>query len=431
MLNIAVVGGGWAGLTAAVRAVQSGHRVTLVEMAPQWGGRARSLPGLETATEPALDNGQHILIGAYVRTLDVMRSVGVEPSTVLRRMPLTLRTPDGRGLTVAPGPPMLGLLFAVCRCLGWTWGDRLSLLAHALRWRLAGFHCSPLLTVDDLCRQLALRVRTMLIEPLCVAALNTPSREASAVVFLRVLQDALFGSAGSADLLLPRAPLGALLPGPAAAWLQERGATLRLGRQVQAITPSRRGWLLDGEPFDAVILACSATEAARLAAPVALVWSAQAAALRYEPIITVYLSCPGARLPCPIVALAESAEAPAQFIFDHGALGIAPGRFACVVSGAQRWVDAGLEATAAAAVKQVCTAFASGTWPQVPTVLRTVAEKRATFRCTPGLGRPGAAIAPGLVAAGDYVHGPYPATLEGAVRAGEAAVKLLVAGAAR
>ena len=427
MLNLAVVGGGWAGMAAAVRAVQAGHRVTLIEMAPHWGGRARSLPG----SEPALDNGQHILIGAYVRTLDLMRSVGIEPGAVLQRMPLTLRTPDGRGLRVPPGPPSFSLLMAVCRCRGWTWADRLSLMAHALRWRAAGFSCAPTLTVDVLCRQLAPRVRTMLIEPLCVAALNTPSREASASVFLRVLQDALFGSSGSADLLLPRVPLSALLPGPAAAWLQAQGATLVLARQVQSLAPAAGKWLVDGELFDAVILACSAAEAARLAQGIAPRWSAQASALRYEPIVTVYLNCPGARLACPIVALAESTDAPAQFIFDHGALGIAPGRFACVVSGAQRWVDAGLETTAAAAVKQVCAAFAPGTWPQTPTVLRTVAEKRATFRCMPGLDRPTATIAARLVAAGDYVQGPYPATLEAAVRAGEDAVKLLAQSIAR
>jgi hypothetical protein len=81
--------------------------------------------------------------------------------------------------------------------------------------------------------------------------------------------------------------------------------------------------------------------------------------------------------------------------------------------------------TGAAVLAQARAAFAPGTWPQAPTVLRVLAEKRATFRCTPALARPPAAIAEGLVAAGDYVDGPYPATLEGAVRAGEAAVDLL------
>ena len=155
-----------------------------------------------------------------------------------------------------------------------------------------------------------------------------------------------------------------------------------------------------------------------------------AAALRYEPIVTVYLHCPGTRLPSPIMALAEADDAPAQFIFDHGALGAAPGRFACVVSGARPWVEAGLQATADAVLSQVCQAFAPGTWPHTPTVLRVVAEKRATFRCTPLLARPVATVATRLFAAGDYVDGPYPATLEGAVRAAEHAVELLATNSA-
>ncbi|MFN6996374.1 MAG: phytoene dehydrogenase, partial [Aquincola tertiaricarbonis] len=102
--------------------------------------------------------------------------------------------------------------------------------------------------------------------------------------------------------------------------------------------------------------------------------------------------------------------------------------FAFVISGARDWAALGLEATAEATLLQAQAAFAPGTWPVVPTVLRTLAERRATFLCTPGLDRPPAAVAPGLWAAGDYVEGPYPATLEGAVRAGQAALAAALAG---
>jgi predicted NAD/FAD-dependent oxidoreductase len=195
---------------------------------------------------------------------------------------------------------------------------------------------------------------------------------------------------------------------------------------VQALRPDvGRGWLVDDEPFDAVVLACTAAEAARLVQAIAPAWAALALALRYEPIITVYLRCAGARLPSPMTALLEGPLAPAQYAFDHGALGATPGVFAFVVSGAAPWVERGLEATAQAVLQQAHEAFAPGTWPQPPTLLRALAEKRATFRCTPALLRPGATIADRLWAAGDYVAGPYPATLEGAVRAGEAVVALL------
>jgi len=422
-MKVAVVGAGWAGLAAAVRATQAGHAVTLFEMAAHPGGRARGVEvdGL------ALDNGQHILIGAYVRTLELMRCVGADVEGLLHRRPLELRYPDGRGLRTPPGPAWLAFGLGVLGCQGFGWRDKLALLHHAAGWALAGFRCAPEETVGQLCAGLPPAVRQLLIDPLCVAALNTAAAEASGSVLLRVLRDALFGGRGAADLLLPRRPLSALLPQPAAAWLQQHGATLKFGARVQEIAAAADHWQVDGERFDRVVLACSAAEAARLVATPAPAWSARAGALRYEPIVTVYLRCSGARLPSPMTALLEGPRAPAQFAFDHGALGATPGLFAFVVSGARAWVDAGLDATAAAVLEQCARDFPDGTWPGPPSVVRVMAEKRATFRCTPGLDRPPALIAAGLLAAGDYVEGPYPATLEGAVRAGEAAAALLTA----
>ena len=109
-------------------------------------------------------------------------------------------------------------------------------------------------------------------------------------------------------------------------------------------------------------------------------------------------------------------------------MGASPGVFAFVVSGAGAWVDRGLDATGQAVLLQALAAMPTGTWPQPPTVLRVMAEKRATFRCTPLLLRPRQLIRPGLVAAGDYVEGPYPSTLEGAVRSAETAITGLPTG---
>ena len=430
--HIAIVGGGWAGLAAAVRATQAGQRVTVLEMAGHLGGRAR---GVTVGTRD-LDNGQHILIGAYTRTLDLMRSVGVDPESVLHRQPLELRYPDGRGLRLPKGHPVLAFVRAVAACRGWGWRDRSALLTAAGHWAAAGFRCKPGTTVAQLCQGLPPAVRELLIDPLCVAALNTSAADASAQVLLTVLRDALFSGSGSADLLLPRRPLDALLPHPAHAWLQARGAQIVFNRRVHRLQAAPRGgggggggggWQLDEQTFDQVVLACSAGEAARLVQAQDAAWAGRAQALGYEPIITVYLHCPGARLPSPMMALQEGPQAPAQFAFDHGQLGADPGVFAFVVSGARRWADAGAEAAGRAVRQQAMTAFAPGTWPTVPTLLKVLIEKRATFRCTPGLDRPPGAIAPGLQAAGDYIDGPYPATLEGAVRAAEAAVRALLA----
>ena len=175
-----------------------------------------------------------------------------------------------------------------------------------------------------------------------------------------------------------------------------------------------------------MLLASSATEAARLVEPHAPAWSALARGLRHEPIVTVLLRSDGTRLPAPMLALDSDAEAPAQFVFDLGRLRdarlepAADGVLAFVISGAARCIERGLEATA----RQVQAQARAQLGPLLrgePAVLRVLSEKRATFLCTPGLRRPPAAVAPGLVAAGDYVDGPYPATLEAAVRSGVAA----------
>jgi hydroxysqualene dehydroxylase len=394
--------------------------VTLFEMSSQLGGRARAVP----VNGHELDNGQHILIGAYQATLELMALVGADAAALLHRMPLSLRFPDASGLRLSNGAALPAFVAGVLRCRGWGWRDKLHLLWTAGRWARHGFRCDPTFSVAQLCAKLPKAVRADLIDPLCVAALNTPATSASASVFLRVLHDALFSGPGSADLLLPRGSLDTLLPRPAAAWLKAHGACVRLGARVMNLSTQGHHWSVDDAEFDQVILACSASEAARLCATTAPLWAAQAALLRYEPIITVYVRCDGARLATPMVALHAGDAAPAQFVFDLGALGGRGGIFAFAVSGARGWVAKGLPATALATLVQAEAAFTKGTWPQPLQLMHVAAEKRATFQCTPGLLRPATQIAPGLLAAGDYVEGPYPATLEGAVLAGRHAARL-------
>lgn len=415
-----MIGAGWAGLAAAVEAVQAGHAVTVFEMAGVPGGRARDV---RSGAVP-LDNGQHILIGANVETLRLMRMVGVDEHEVLLRTPLRLGDAAGRGLHLRAGAPVPAFVGAVARRTGWDWADRLSLLSAAGRWALRRFESDPGWTVAQLTERLRPAVKRDLVEPLCVAALNTPADEASARVFLRVLRDALFAGPGSADLLLPRAGLGALFPLPALRWLEGRGATLRPLRRVMTLERVEAGWQVDGETFDAVIVATPPGEAARLVTPIAPGWAAIAAGLHYEPIVTVYAHCDSARLPDPMLALDCDADQPAQFVFDRGRLGGPAGLLAFVVSGAAPWVARGAEATTQATLAQAqrqLGALLRG--PLRP--VQTLIERRATFRCTPGLQRAAGTIAPGLLAAGDHVDGPYPATLEGAVRSGVAAARSL------
>jgi len=412
-VRLAIVGAGWAGLSAAVDAVAAGHAVTLIEASRHLGGRARALPvRLPDGRTATLDNGQHIFVGAYRETLAVMRMVGVDPEQVLTRMPLTLRFPDGSGLALPNWPAPLDAAAGILGAKGWTARDKLSLLRAASRWRSDGFRCPSTTTVGDLCRALPATVVSGLIEPLCVAALNTPVHRASGEVFLRVLGDTLFEPGGS-NLLLPRGDLGALFPDKAARWLRARGADIRLARPVQTLAAGAGGWVVDGERFERVLLACPTTDAARLVAPTgASQWADVARGLRHEAIATVYATG-GSPLALPLLALRTQAQRPAQFVFDRAQLGAPGGVLAFVVSACT-----GDRETVQAEV--IAQAHELG-WSSVRP-LQTVVEKRATFACTPGLRRPPPLVAPGLLACGDYVAGPYPATIEGAVTSARAAV---------
>jgi squalene-associated FAD-dependent desaturase len=408
--RVAIVGAGWAGLAAAVSCLQRGHAVSVFEAARTAGGRARTLPvALPDGGTALLDNGQHILIGAYVESLRLMETVGVRPDVALLRLPLVLRDVRGDGLALPDWPAPWDAVAGIVRATGWTAKDKLSLLRAAAGWRLAGFCCAPDLSVAELTRGLSARVRADLVEPLCVAALNTPAGRSSAQVFLRVMRDALFarghGRWGGSNLLLPRQDLGALFPHAAQAWLQARGAGVHLGRRIVSLRPRGAGWEVDGEAFDAVVLATPSTDAARLvqdSGADAAGWLRDAAGLAFESIATVYATG-GPALPLPMLALHDG---PAQFVFDRAQLGGPAGLLAFVVSASAAEKDA-IE-------RDVLAQAARLGWSVRP--LRTIVEKRATFACVPGLRRPPAAIAPGLWACGDYVEGPYPATLEGAVR---------------
>ncbi len=428
-MKLAVIGAGWAGLAAAVQACQDGHQVTLLESARTAGGRARSLCVRGPSGAPlTLDNGQHILIGAYSATLALLRTVGVDPERVLLRLPLSLRFADGQGLRCPRTPAPLGALLGIAGARGWRWRDKLSLLRTAYGWQRGGFTCAPAVSVADLCTGLTARVRAQMIDPLCISALNTATEAASGQVFLRVLQDALWGVAGGSDLLLPRVELGRLLPDAASHWLAQQGARVVLGQRVQTLNALAGGrWQVDGENFDHAVLACSPHEAVRLLAPQTgssrqalapsiSAWTAQAQALQFTAITTVYAhSDAAARTPLaqPMLALHNSEDNPAQFVFDKGQLGSPPGLLAFVISTSN--------GTRAELERQVCAQAQRQLGLSDLRPLQSVLEKRATFACTPGLQRPPPQIAPGLVACGDYVQGPYPATLEGAVRSGLAA----------
>jgi squalene-associated FAD-dependent desaturase len=411
-MQLTIVGAGWAGLAAAVAATQAGWQVTLYEASTDVGGRARRLPQ-HIAGQP-LDNGQHILIGAYRDTLALMRTLGLDPAALLQRLPLDLRLPNGDGLNLPNWPQPFNLLAGMGRAQGWTLRDKASLIQAAWHWQRAKFECPTPWTVAQLVDEAGITPRILreLIEPLCLSALNTAVHEASATIFLRVLHDALLAGPGSSDLLVPRVDLGALMPDACLQWLTTQGATLKIGERV---TPQMLAGLhQSASPHQATLLACPAWDAARLTADIAPEWANRCAQLPHNPIATVYLQCHDNNfrgLERPMMALQSHAQAPAQFVFDRGQLNQQPGLLAAVASACTKDRDAITEQVHAQVREQLGLSDL--------TVVQTVVEKRATLACTPLLDRPEPSVADGLWACGDYIAGPYPSTLEGAVRSGQ------------
>jgi squalene-associated FAD-dependent desaturase len=434
--RVAVVGGGWAGCAAAVALLDAGCGVTLFEAARTLGGRARAI---ETDGR-LLDNGQHIMLGAYAATLKLMRRVGVDPRRAMLRLPLQMRYPSGdAGMDfVAPRlPAPLHVLVALLRARGLDRADKLALARFSTTARWMDWQLHNDCTVAELLDRFdqTPRLVQLMWRPLCLAALNTPPERASAQVFLAVLRDSLGARRAASDMLLPRVLLDALFPDAARRHLESRGAAVRTGKRITALTPDGGAWHLHAgtgvQPFDAVVLATAPWQAAALLRPLdgAAEAVARIDALAYEPIATIYLQYgTGMRLPLPFCALTDAPDEGrwGQFVFDRGQLDAGQdGLLAVVVSGADPAGEIGHEALAAAVAAQLAAAFALPALA-TPVWSRTITEKRATFACAPGLDRPvNATGLPGLVLAGDYTAGEYPATLEAAVRSGVAAAGVI------
>ena len=404
-MKVAVIGGGWAGIAAAVELTASGATTTLYEAGRVLGGRARSV-SIDGRT---LDNGQHILLGAYRETLALMRQVGADPELLLDRRPLQVVDHTGFRLALPKWPAPLNVAWGLLTATGVGWREKLAtawwmqgIKAH--RFRL-DHDCTVADWLDGAGQTGTLRRH--LWEPLCLAALNIPAERAAAQVFANVLRDSL-GSARreDTDLLLPRVDLGRLLPEPAARWLLANGATLHLGTRIEEIASAGDKLTLASNDYDAVVIACAPQHAGKL-------WPAAVVTYDYEPIATVYLQF-GAKTRLPFPLFKQSGKY-GQWVVDRG-----NGLLACVLSGHGDW-EALADADLAATLQVELGNTEKVDWHKV------IREKRATFSCRPGIARPDCVTAhPRVMLAGDYTWADYPATLEGAVRSGRRAAHLLL-----
>ena len=430
--RIAIIGAGYAGMAAATELAARGIPATVYESSRTLGGRARTVEIHGTT----VDNGQHILIGAYRETLRLMRLVGADPERLLLRLPLTLTYPGSMRLVAPRLPAPLHLAFALLGAQGLSWTDKFAAIRfmQALkrtRFRLAPQHAAATVSALLDAHAQPRRLRKFLWEPLCVAALNTAAEIASAQVFVNVLRDSLAAEASASDLLLPRVDVGALFPTVAAGYISRHGGSIRPDTAIRRIAMQDDGFiLLDGKqdtshgPYTHVIAAVAPYHLAALIEGLPQLGTLQhgIANLHHEPIVTCYLRYPPqVRLPFPMLG---NADGLVQWLFDRGQLDGPPGLLAAVISARGRHQELSKQELAERMHAEIASIMAYLPTP-LPTPLpaplwtQVIAEKRATFSCTPDLQRP-ATETPlaGLLLAGDYIASDYPGTLEAAVRSG-------------
>lgn len=390
-------------MAAAVTLTGRGAQVTVFESGPVPGGRARRV----TIRGHTLDNGQHILAGAYATLFSLMRVVGVPADAVLR-IPLELQYTDGFRFRAMYFPPPFGLLAGLLLARGLPWGERLGAVRFMLALRRISFRLAEDCSVSTLLARHAQngRIGHYLWKPLCISALNTLPEFASANVFLAVLRDTLAGDNEASDLILPRVDLSRLFPEPAAEWLRAKGAEVRCDTTVRDLTALR-------PEYDAVILAVGPHQ-------LKVLLPSSATEFEYQPITTCYLQYgPRTRLPFPMFGLADGLV---QWVFDRGALTGEKGLFAAVISAQGDHQQMTQEELAATCHREIAAAL-----PGLPAPLwsRVIAEKRATIAVLPGIKRPAVQTSlPGVFLAGDYTDPEYPPTLEAAVRSGVRAAGL-------
>ena len=427
--DVAVIGGGWAGLAAAVTLAEAGIHVTVFESAQSLGGRARRVE----LDGRAFDNGQHLLLGAYRTTLALVDQVHPAGGAhrLYARSPLYLAGPGRFRLRAPRLPAPFHTLAGLLGARDCTLAERFSVAGAFVRWKRSGWRAPDAMTVQRLLTDQPPRMIARLWTPLCLAALNTPPASASAQVFLNVLRDALAAGSADSDLIIPNADLSTLFPDPAARYVQARGGSVRPSTRVHALYLRDAVAVLElagtRQEFRDVIVATAPWQAVGLLAkiPFATTLVAQLRRYDYQPITTVYLRYAHA-VPVPF-AMLQLGGGPGQWLFDRGGATKGESLLAVVISADgphRRLVPAALVAALAGQLRDNLPSLPAGA---APIWSRIVTERRATHASTPRRAHPAAAhIGSSLYLAGDHTDPDYPATLEAAARSGVNAARALL-----
>jgi squalene-associated FAD-dependent desaturase len=439
-----VIGGGLAGITAAIALAESGADVTLLEARPRLGGATCSFSrdGL------TVDTGQHIFLGcctAYRGLLDRLGMAG--HSTLQDRFDVTVLAPgaDGRPRkarlrrTALPGP--LHMLPGLGRYPFLSLAERAKVARPALAMRFVD-PADPAADTQRFGDWLARRgqserTRRALWDLFSVSALNIAGDDASLALAAVVVKTGLLGKNNAADIGVPALPLGELHGDAGANLLAKLGARVMMGTKVAAIEPGEDGYriqLAQGEPLtaDAVVLAVPHEKAAPLMPAGALPEQTVAgwAGLGASPIVNVHVIYDRPVMDLPFVAAIDS---PVQWVFDRTRIsGLdKPGQqyLAISLSAADQYADTPVAELQEQFVPALAELFPAARDAEV-TEFFVTRERRATFRQAPGSGalRPKAeTLMPGLVLAGAWTDTGWPDTMEGAVRSGLAAAAQLKA----
>jgi squalene synthase HpnD len=432
--KVAVLGAGYAGLAAATELILRGHDVTLIESRALLGGRAHSFS--EVKTGQVLDNGQHILMGCYRETLDLLRQLGADDRLYSPpNLAVPFLSPRGRSTLAATLPAPFHLLSALLGFGEMNAADKFSAATLALRLR-AGAGPEPAETVQawlERWQQTPNAVRA-LWEPLCLAALNEPVSTGSAALFAGVIRRSFLGGADDAKILLSKVGLSQLFAPEVRQLLEMCDGAL----QVQAPVAELR---FGAGRIDAVVLA-DGTVLQPDAVVSALPWhvlrgllpaesalAAKCRALQDAPIVSLHLWLDRRVLDAPFVGLLDS---PVHWIFSrehiHGAEPDQPGHvITAVVSGARDLVDKSAGELEELTLREIGRFIPAVREAKV--LHRMVYKARsATFAATPEAEtmRPGAETEwNNFWLAGDWTATGLPATIEGAVLSGRTAARVL------
>jgi squalene-associated FAD-dependent desaturase len=404
-----VVGGGLAGLAAALDLADAGHDVTLLEARPTLGGAVQTLPEREGDPQPPPDNGQHIALGCFTEYLRFLARVGESGSVLRKRLALPVIAEDRALSAIEPSPA------ALLRYRHLPLRDRVAILR--VLWRLRTAQPASQETFGALLRRLGAseaavaRFWDVFVRP----ALNLRSDEASAEAGLFTVRTALLGPRANADLILPLQPLGRMHGDAAGSALAAAGATVRTEVRVVAIEDNVV-LSSDGGPLeaDAVVVAVPPRESARLLGE-------PEPGLEDSPIVSVHLWFDRRLLAQPLAALLGS---DAHWVFDRGVLtGHEPARgqyLSVVASGVPELLDVrgrGLVDRIAGQLTERLGA-AELLWSRVSR------EPYATIALRPGVERPSAETGrPHVVRAGAWTDTGWPVTMESAVRSGRKAAQ--------